>query len=128
MSRYDPPEPVEAVIRLTPAQRSALECAGLELAPFDDEPGLRALRAAWSGDELVVTPDTLDAILSGLTDCCNAEDAQADEHGDAKARGACAALCNLSAKISRLRRPDRISGDDDGVEYGDPRDVRRERL
>jgi hypothetical protein len=116
-------EPHEVTIRLTPAQRSALECAGLDMAEAD-EPGLLALRDAWSADTLTVTSDTYAAVLDGLTDRCNAEDAQADEQHDAKARGACTALCNLSARLIRLRRPDRMRGDDDGVEYADPRDAR----
>ncbi len=118
----DPREPVETIIRLTPAQRSALECAGLDLIQDDDDE-MVAVRDAWSGGDFVVRDDTIDAILSGLIDMINAEDTVAIEQNDRKARGACTALGNLHRQIVRLRYPNpRTKGDDDGVEYADPRD------
>jgi hypothetical protein len=85
--------------------------------------GERALLHAWSGSDFYVTPDTIDAIMDGLIDRINAEDAQATEQRDPKARGACTALDNLSRKVAALRDPNpRAKGDDDGVEYADPRD------
>lgn len=117
-------EPRVTTIRLTDAQRSALECAGLELTE-PDEAGLLALREAWDGrNEIDVTADTLEAILDGLTDRINAEDALAEEEHNLAARNACRALENLSRRICQLRRPEREKGDDDGLTYGHPQEAR----
>jgi hypothetical protein len=124
-------EPRVVTIRLTPAQRSALECAGLDLPDDQLNDGELAVRYAWNRNDFDVREDTIDAVMDGLTDLCNAEDAIATEQGDGtvmgrKARGACEALCNLSRKVQALREPNpRQRGDDDGVEYDDPREVRR---
>lgn len=130
-------EPTVRTIRLTPAQRSALECAGLDMiADGDTDPewaGLIAVAAAWGGDDFDVTPDTIDAVMRGLTDLQNNEDATAiefdgDERCRRKAIGARTALEHLSAKVSALRDGDpREKGDDDGADYGDPRDEREDR-
>jgi hypothetical protein len=95
-------------IKLTPAQRSALECAGLDYFDRDAlDRGERALADAWTGRYLEITPETIDAIIDGLTDRANAEDdlAGMPDCGSARsARGACAALTNLSRKVMDLRR------------------------
>ena len=89
-------------IRLTAAQRSALECAGLEMP----EPDQIALALAWQGrDVLDVTAETKDAIVAALTELANGEDALAEQTDDRDvrrgARGACAALGKLSLKVAR---------------------------
>lgn len=84
-------------IRLTPAQVSALECAGLDLEPLSD--GERAVLAAWEGHSFVVRSDTVDDIQTGLTELANSEDYVAENRGDRGARGACRALCNLSDRV-----------------------------
>lgn len=126
-------EPRVVTIRLTTAQRSALECAGLDMiADSDTDPewrGLIAVAAAWSGNDFDVTPDTINAVMVGLTDLQNNEDATADNIGDAdcrrKALGARTALENLSEKVAALReRNPRQRSDDDGVEYGHPKEAR----
>jgi hypothetical protein len=115
-------EPKTTTIRLTDPQRSALECAGLDDAT---EPGLIALFEAWDGrNTLDVTPDTLEAIMDGLIDRINAEDAQAEEQHDRKARGACNALECLSRRLGQLRRPERERNEDDGQTYGHPSEAR----
>jgi hypothetical protein len=111
--------------RLTPAQRSALECAGLHVEPLT--PGERALRDAWSGNLLHVEPEDLDAVIDGVNDRSNAEDEAAD-HGIPGARGASTALTNLAQALMRIRRSfecERVRGDDDGLEYGHPSEARR---
>jgi len=117
-------EPRVTTIRLTDAMRSALECAGLELADAS-ETGLIALRDAWDGrNALDVTADTLEDIQSGLIDRINAEDALAEEEHNRAARAACRALENLSRRLGQLRRPERERNEDDGQTYGHPSEAR----
>ncbi len=81
-----------ARIPLTPAQRSALECACID----DDTP---ALRVSWSGGNLLwVAPEDKEQVARELTDLANSEDAQqllitADAH---RARGARTARAKLA--------------------------------
>ena len=85
-------------IRLSVAQLSALECAGI-----DEE--FPALLKAWQGCYLVFEPAEADAISSELTDRSNGEDAAAEQASDPamrrQARGASIALGNLSSRILR---------------------------
>lgn len=85
-------------IILTTAQRSALECAGLDMAETATE---RILADAWRGTRLVVTNETRDALFEAVNDRSNAEDAQAIEQRDVYARRAARALENLASKILR---------------------------
>lgn len=91
-------------LTLTPAQVSALECAGLDLD--DLEPSEVMVRDAWTGRRLTVTHATRDALADALHDLANAEDAQAEEQGDQAARGASLALTNLAGKVRRARGAD----------------------
>ena len=96
-------------IRLTPAQRSALECSwveapGSEPAPYDTHAEL-VMRAAWSrlGWLDVPEPDAKH-VWRELIDLCNSEDGIAcDDAVDAEsrrmARGASLALGNLATKV-----------------------------
>jgi hypothetical protein len=90
-------------LRLTAAQLSALECAGLEERADDLEPDEQILRAAWRGRQLEVTDATREAIFRALTDRSNAEDADAQQRADAairrQAAGAAAALANLASAV-----------------------------
>jgi hypothetical protein len=65
-------------VRITEAQYSALECAGLDEAALT--PTERALKEAWLGTHLLtLRPETLKPILSALTDAINSEDACAED-------------------------------------------------
>jgi hypothetical protein len=89
---------------LTPAQRSALECAGLE-AP--DGPKETALALAWKGGNALDYADAdRDAIFEALTDLSNAEDAFAEDTSqDAEMRKhARRAARSLGAIASRVLR------------------------
>jgi hypothetical protein len=88
-------------ILLTTAQRSALECAGLDR---DDEEE-RPLLDAWKGARLQFDAKDRDAVWTAVTLCANAEDGAA-ETLDApdmvrSARGAALALCNLARKVAK---------------------------
>lgn len=112
-----------ATVKLTDAMRSALECAGLDLGDDHLTDGERAVRDAWDRATLDVEPDTYAAIVSGLTDCVNRESDAAEDKAPG-ARAACTALDRLLAKVQRLERPEREKGEDDGQEYGHPREAR----
>lgn len=88
-------------IRLTAAQRSALECAGLELA--EDGPEV-VLRAAWQGDRLVFDVRDREALFDALNDRSNAEDAQAEEQRDRYARQAARSLAAVASRVLRAGR------------------------
>jgi hypothetical protein len=100
-----------ATVALTVAQRSALECAGLELAellPLDDEDAGDAalLLSAWNGATRFRFADVdRDAVIGALIRAANSEDATAEDAKDAdsrrRARGACAALSNLARVVRR---------------------------
>lgn len=93
-------------VRLTPAQASALECAGLE------EPlvaGHALIARAWDGDRrLAVCFGDVDALFEGLTDLANAEDASAEMATDVQmaklARSASRSLTALSGRVIREAR------------------------
>lgn len=87
-------------IRLTDAQRSALECAGLEPGAADLTPEDQLLRRVWHGSRLVFDPAERDAVWSAINERSNAEDGQAEETGDPFARRAAKSLANLLPKIS----------------------------
>lgn len=109
-------------LTLSAAQRSALECAGLSFEPLSA--GERALRDAWTMPNLLeVEAADLDLVIAGLNDRANAEDENAD-NGIAGSRRAEKALTALAQALSRRRPSGRSKGDDDGVEYADPRDER----
>ncbi len=81
------------VVRLTKAQRTALQCAGLELAC---EPSERALAAAWDGGTTLRFERSQSELINrALTDASNAEDYCAETTGDRAARGAALALANI---------------------------------
>lgn len=87
-------------IRLTTAQRSALECAGLDLL-YDGADAL--IDAAWNGrGDFVVTNETRNALVSALHEMSNAEDYVAERDGDRAARGASTALWHLARKINLI--------------------------
>ena len=91
-------------LRLTPTQRSALECAGLDIldALTDAE---RVLIAALDGYRLTVTAETRDALYTALNDRSNAEDADAEQNTDAALRAyARRASRSLAALASRVLR------------------------
>jgi hypothetical protein len=88
-------------IRLTRAQRSGLECAGLDVLS-DPTPAEAALADAWCGSRLVVSEANRDLLFEAVNDRSNAEDA-AGQDGDALAARAAKALGNLASKIVRIR-------------------------
>ena len=94
---------LSTVLVLTPAQREALVGATLD--------GLDAT-------SLEVTPETYEATVSALVDLVNeASEGSTSEHLDA--------LDTLLGDVQALGESDpREKGDDDGVEYDDPRNVR----
>lgn len=89
-------------VKLSPAQRSALECR--------DGGGLDLLTdAAWGAraDYLEFAAVVTDALADELTEACNAEDGQAEEpNTDAEsrrfARDASRALGSLAAKVRKM--------------------------
>lgn len=92
-------------IQLTSAQRSALECAGLDYREGDVRLACEiALRAAWDGPTLTVTPQNYAEVLEGICERSNAEDGQHKAQGDERARRASVALTNIAARVIRLRR------------------------
>ena len=89
-------------VRITEAQLSALECAGLFEVP--DGPDEAALAAAIDGRRLVVTNETREALVSALIELCNGEDAIAEDASRGRderrfARAATRSLTNLIEKI-----------------------------
>jgi hypothetical protein len=85
-------------VKLREDERSALECAGLDISP-DEYP---ALAEAWrGGDELTVTDPA--ALALELNDLSNAEDAVAEQRGPGwrEASRAASALARLMARIRR---------------------------
>lgn len=87
-------------VRLTDAQVSALECAGLAL---DDDPAAIALLRAWrDGDwrRLSFEPGDRDLLTRALVDAANSEDAAA-ERGDPFAARARASLEAVARKVAR---------------------------
>lgn len=92
-------------VKLTSAQESALECAGLDFRGFEEE---RVVWKAWNGSWLEFAPEDREALASALCELSNAEDACAERlaaEGEkvlAKlTRGAAVALGNLQLKVSR---------------------------
>lgn len=93
-------------MRLTPAQRSALECAGLN---DDDEPRTcAAWNPRWNDGNDFDLPDgkaAREELASEINTLSNAEDAYAEEMRKrsprcaAGARGAARALANLYLKV-----------------------------
>ena len=99
---------METVLRLTPSQRSALECAGLEPSVRDGDSDELVARAWFRPTTLAyftVTPETRERLASALTALANAEDDNAIRAGDPatrrQARGACVALSNLATAVAR---------------------------
>lgn len=97
-------------IRLTPAQKSALECSGLYAIPFSDlDANEQVLRRAIQPGLLVlqVSGEEQETIASTLNDLSNAEDHWArylKTDGGAKfARRAAASLAALMLKVNRLK-------------------------
>lgn len=91
-------------IRLSSAQRSALECAGL----MDDDPEDRVLLEAWCHpNKLAVTGQTRDQLYSALNALSNSEDGLAQVERDPSlrryARLAAGTLATLAGKVLRLR-------------------------
>lgn len=97
-------------IRLTNAQTSALECAGLEHSDdLVDEESLRddlaILSSSWNRDKrtLTVTDETRESLWRALNDRSNAEDAAAEEDDDAEmrtfARRASRSLASLGSRV-----------------------------
>lgn len=83
-------------LRLTKAQRSAVECADLE-----GHGALRAAARALDTGHLIVPADPLhvEALVSDLTDAANSEDAVWQALGERAAIGACRALSNLARRV-----------------------------
>ena len=88
-------------LRLTLAQVSALECAGLDQP---EGPAEVTLAAAWRGRVLEVTDATRDALFEAVNDRSNAEDAQAEQTGDIFARRAARSLSALASAVLRAGR------------------------
>jgi hypothetical protein len=93
-----------ATIKLTAAQRSALECAGLD---WQDETDGLVLRA-WSGRSLRFEVAGAEDLASALNELSNSEDASAEywrERSEARlaksAAGASMALANLSFAVRK---------------------------
>ncbi len=87
-------------LKLTPAQVSALECAGLG---YDSEP---LTHAAWDGGHKLTLPKGKTAreeLASEINELSNSEDALAQEKRGTEcapgARGAALALANLYLKV-----------------------------
>lgn len=92
------------VVRLTDAQRSALECSGIDL---DDESP--ELLAAWNGASVLrANRATINALCGEITDVANSEDDIALRETDPEmrrlARGARTALTNLARNIRKASR------------------------
>ena len=85
-----------ALINLTSAQRSAIECSG---ADEIDQPVLDAALCVgvWA---LIFDAAQREPLAAELTDLANAEDHYAQQ-GDAGARGARTALTNLARAVRR---------------------------
>jgi hypothetical protein len=89
-------------VKLTAAQVSALECAGL------DEATPMITKAWTTRTALAVDPADLDALVQELTEASNSEDASAQDTTDPtmrrQAAGAAAALGNLAGKVRRVKQ------------------------
>lgn len=88
-------------VRLTDAQISAFECAGMEPGADDLTPEDQLLQRVWQGSRLVFDPADRDAVWFAVCERSNAEDGQAEETGDPLARRAAKTLANLLTKINR---------------------------
>lgn len=87
------------MLRLTPAQRSAVECADLESY------GALAAAAVRIRFGYLLVPDEpklVEPLIRDLIDAANSEDAHWHVFGERAAIGACKALSNLATKIRRL--------------------------
>ena len=85
---------IDYTIKLTKAQRSALECradGGLD----------EVTERCWKGRTLEFYEHEAAELWMELIEAANAEDAQATQNNDAAARGASLALSNLATKVSR---------------------------
>lgn len=93
----------QVTVKLTLAQRSALECAGLDIDGCDEDEDAQQsmLLASWHGNVITFEPLNREIILRAITVCENSEDHFAFHHGDRGARGARTALSNLYTKIRR---------------------------
>lgn len=93
-------------VRLTAAQRSALECAGLESIEAESDV-LAVLARSWDGvSRLSFDEAERIDVFEAITERANAEDGQAEDGSEdpdvrRMARGACVALTNLANKILR---------------------------
>lgn len=112
-----------ATVRLTDAQRSAVECSGVLDDPADgltDEEQVLRLALTASG-RLVVSVTTQWALVAALTGLANAEDADAERlrrnkaEGAAAARRACVSLTALATAVGRLE----LKTAEGNVESGD---------
>lgn len=95
---------MRTTLKLTAAQRSALECAGLGYAPVWDRyaRGEALLLAGWRRNTLRLprSAHARELVLDALIERSNAEDAHAYYGGGGAAeRGAALALSNLANKI-----------------------------
>lgn len=84
-------------IKLTPAQRSALECREGGGLP-------KILREAWNGvNRLRFSSSEVEELWQALNECSNGEDGSAENESDPRlkrmASGAALALANLSFKV-----------------------------
>lgn len=92
-----------AVIKLSAAQQSALECAGLDTPDNIEE---FTLSVAWQGDRLSFRADEVEALWIALRDLSNDEDGFAqDTANDAEMRKfaarAARALGTVAGKVIR---------------------------
>jgi len=91
---------VPPALRLTPAQRSALECAGLELEPVSaDEAVLQ--RCLVEGRVLYIPAADREAVWRAVNELSNAEDAHYQATKDPYAYRAASTLATLAGKILR---------------------------
>ena len=91
-------------IKMTPAQMTALECAGVLEMPEGD--GECLLCDAIYGAMIHISPETVDQLASTINDMSNAADERSrDDLDDDRrkwARSDAAVLANLYAKVLRL--------------------------
>ncbi len=94
---------MDITLTLTPAEQSALECAGLEEADFTTE-DQKVLSDAWFGKRLIFDPSEADQIRRAVNELSNDEDNRAtdrDEDPEMRkfARRASMALSRLMQRI-----------------------------
>jgi hypothetical protein len=89
-------------IRLTEAELSALECAGL--GEFDDNDRSAVIIQAWQGRSLAFDEADRDALWTLINDLSNSEDESNDRKPDAYARRASRALARLASMVLLGRR------------------------